>query len=32
MGALLGWSPRRVEAEIDAYESTVRQGLRFRGE
>ncbi len=32
MGALLGWSPRRVEAELDAYESTVRQGLRFRGE
>jgi glycerol-3-phosphate dehydrogenase len=32
MGALLGWSPRRVEAELDAYESTVRQGLRFRSE
>jgi hypothetical protein len=32
MGALLGWSPRRAEAELDAYESTVRQGLRFRSE
>ena len=32
MGALLGWSPRRVEAELDAYEGTVRQGLRFRSE
>src|SRR5262249_35172711 len=32
MGALLGWSPRRVEAELDAYDATVRQGLRFRGE
>jgi len=30
MGALLGWSPRRVEAEIEAYESQVRLGLRFR--
>jgi glycerol-3-phosphate dehydrogenase len=32
MGALLGWSPRRVEAELDAYEGAVRQGLRFRQE
>ena len=32
MGGLLGWSPRRVEAELDAYEGTVRQGLRFRSE
>ena len=32
MGALLGWSPRRVEAELDAYEGTVRLGLRFRSE
>jgi glycerol-3-phosphate dehydrogenase len=32
MGALLGWSPRRIEAELDAYEGTVRQGLRFRSE
>jgi glycerol-3-phosphate dehydrogenase len=32
MGALLGWSARRVEAELDAYEGTVRQGLRFRTE
>jgi glycerol-3-phosphate dehydrogenase len=32
MGGLLGWSPRRLEAEVDAYESTVRQGLRFRSD
>jgi glycerol-3-phosphate dehydrogenase len=32
MGALLGWSGRRVEAELDAYEGAVRQGLRFREE
>jgi glycerol-3-phosphate dehydrogenase len=32
MGALLGWSPRRLEAELDAYEGAVRQGLRFRSE
>jgi glycerol-3-phosphate dehydrogenase len=32
MGALLGWSARRAEAEIDAYEGAVRQGLRFRTE
>ncbi len=32
MGALLGWSPRRLEAELDAYEGAVRQGLRFRAE
>ncbi len=32
MGALLGWSGRRTEAEIDAYEGAVRQGLRFREE
>jgi glycerol-3-phosphate dehydrogenase len=30
MGALVGWSPRRVEAEVDAYHAAVRQGLRFR--
>jgi glycerol-3-phosphate dehydrogenase len=30
MGALLGWSPRRLEAELNAYQATVRQGLRFR--
>jgi glycerol-3-phosphate dehydrogenase len=30
MGALLGWSPRRIEAELEAYETAVRQGLRFR--
>ncbi|HZS32906.1 MAG TPA: glycerol-3-phosphate dehydrogenase C-terminal domain-containing protein, partial [Methylomirabilota bacterium] len=30
MGALLGWSARRVEAELEAYDTTVRQGLRFR--
>jgi glycerol-3-phosphate dehydrogenase len=32
MGALLGWSARRAEAELDAYEGAVRQGLRFRTE
>jgi glycerol-3-phosphate dehydrogenase len=32
MGALLGWSARRIEAELDAYEGAVRQGLRFRSE
>jgi glycerol-3-phosphate dehydrogenase len=32
MGTLLGWSARRVEAELDAYEGVVRQGLRFRSE
>jgi glycerol-3-phosphate dehydrogenase len=32
MGTLLGWSPRRLEAELDAYEGAVRQGLRFRSE
>ena len=32
MGALLGWTARRAEAELDAYEGTVRQGLRFRSE
>jgi glycerol-3-phosphate dehydrogenase len=30
MGALLGWSGRRQEAEVDAYQAAVRQGLRFR--
>jgi glycerol-3-phosphate dehydrogenase len=30
MGALLGWSARRLEAELEAYETVVRQGLRFR--
>jgi glycerol-3-phosphate dehydrogenase len=32
MGALLGWSARRTEAEVDAYEGAARQGLRFRSE
>jgi len=31
MGALLGWSPRRIEAELDAYQAVIRQALRFRG-
>ncbi len=31
MGALLGWSPRRTDAELDAYHAVVRQALRFRG-
>ena len=30
MGALLSWSPRRVEAELDAYHGAIRQALRFR--
>jgi glycerol-3-phosphate dehydrogenase len=30
MGVLLGWSPRRIDAELSAYQTVVRQGLRFR--
>jgi glycerol-3-phosphate dehydrogenase len=30
MGGLLGWSSRRLDAEVDAYHTAVRQGLRFR--
>ena len=30
MAGLLGWSPRRLEAELEAYQTEVRQGLRFR--
>ena len=30
MGALCGWSPRRIEAEVDAYHAVIRQGFRFR--
>ncbi len=30
MGALLGWSLRRTEAELDAYQAVIRQALRFR--
>jgi glycerol-3-phosphate dehydrogenase len=30
MSALAGWSPRRTDAELDAYHAAVRQGLRFR--
>jgi glycerol-3-phosphate dehydrogenase len=30
MGALLGWSARRTDAELDAYHAVVHQGLRFR--
>ena len=30
MGALLGWSPRRLDAEIEAYRSYVDRSLRFR--
>jgi glycerol-3-phosphate dehydrogenase len=30
MGATLGWSARRIEAELGAYQAAVRQGLRFR--
>jgi glycerol-3-phosphate dehydrogenase len=31
MGALLGWSPRRLDAELDAYRGCVDRSLRFRG-
>jgi glycerol-3-phosphate dehydrogenase len=31
MGALLGWTSRRIDAELSAYQGVVRQGLRFRG-
>jgi glycerol-3-phosphate dehydrogenase len=31
MGALLGWTTRRIDAELGAYQAVVRQGLRFRG-
>jgi glycerol-3-phosphate dehydrogenase len=31
MGALLGWSPRRLEAELEAYRGCVDRSLRFRG-
>jgi glycerol-3-phosphate dehydrogenase len=30
MGGLLGWSARRIDAELDAYHEVVRQALRFR--
>jgi glycerol-3-phosphate dehydrogenase len=30
MGALCGWTARRLDAELDAYHAAVRQGLRFR--
>jgi glycerol-3-phosphate dehydrogenase len=30
MAALLGWSPRRLEAEMDAYRSHVARSHRFR--
>jgi glycerol-3-phosphate dehydrogenase len=30
MGLLCGWSGRRTEAELDAYQAVVRQALRFR--
>jgi hypothetical protein len=30
MGALLGWSTRRLDAELDAYHAVIRQALRFR--
>jgi glycerol-3-phosphate dehydrogenase len=32
MGGLLGWSPRRVEAELDAYRGVVDLALRYRSE
>ena len=30
MAALLGWSTRRTDAELDAYHGLIRQALRFR--
>ncbi len=31
MAALLGWSPRRLEAELEAYRAHVARSQRFRG-
>jgi glycerol-3-phosphate dehydrogenase len=31
MGGLLGWSTRRLDAELDAYRGCVDRSLRFRG-
>lgn len=31
IGAILGWSARRIDAELDAYLGVIRQALRFRG-
>jgi glycerol-3-phosphate dehydrogenase len=30
MSALCGWSPRRIDAELEAYQGVIRQALRFR--
>jgi hypothetical protein len=30
MAALLGWSARRLDAELDAYHQSVEQSVRFR--
>jgi glycerol-3-phosphate dehydrogenase len=30
MGALLAWGPRRIDAELEAYQRVIRQALRFR--
>ncbi len=30
MAALLGWSPRRLDAELDAYHESVERSVRFR--
>jgi glycerol-3-phosphate dehydrogenase len=30
MAGLCGWSARRLDAELEAYQAAVRQGLRFR--
>ena len=30
MGELLGWSPRRLEAELAAYHETIERSHRFR--
>jgi len=30
MGALAGWSSRRLQAELEAYQAAVDRSLRFR--
>jgi hypothetical protein len=30
MAALLGWSPRRLDAEMEAYDQYVQRSIRFR--
>jgi hypothetical protein len=30
MGELAGWSPRRLQAELEAYQAQVERSLKFR--